>query len=839
MTANKRLDKTDMKILALSALLFAAAVSAFLLCGYAFGSSLDWSSQHYALPDMFRTLFYDTGELFPSFAPNIGAGENIYYFSYYGLLSPVILLSYALPFVKMSVYIQVSSAVLCWLGGALFYRFMRKYLPRRRAVLLMICYFVLPPVFLHAHRHIMFISYMPFLILAMEAADSFLESRRGGIRLTLFSFLIVMTSWFFSVSALAALTVYAVYRYLSLRGTFDLKDFVKTALAYALRIAAAVLMAGVLLLPTLSVLLSGRDESNTAFTAADLIPGLRFDTFGFTPYSPGLGMFGVFAVVTAVLMRDKAKRFMGIALAAVCFLPVMVYALNGTLYIDGKVLIPFIPLLLICCSHALDRIKEQGPDKRALIITAALFVSGLIFSDTTEWLRFDMIGMAIDFALLAGAAAFYMVKHREAVFAVSLIALPALAGLVLNITDPHLTAEDYTETDSSAFTELARQLPQEGNIYRSAVADHRVDTPNTVPSADFLSPYVYSSVHHKGYNDFYFKEMNNENEYRNSALTTRSQNPMFAAFIGEKYLFSRSETAPFGYEELASDGELHLYASQFAQPLGRVKPQLGEDVFDKLSAPEKMEALLRYTVTGSGGSFESSVQELGTVRLPESRSVRFENGLWHISTAQPFTAELTLPFDIPEDRLLVLETVCDNDLGDRKDARVAIGGVANKLTSPLWKYYNNNTDFTYVLKPDGRTLSIRFGAGEYTLTELRASSILHPLYCPGTDELILDRDRTKGSVMYGTIECTAEGFFELAVPNDKGFALTVDGAEQEITTVGKTFIGCRMSAGTHTVELRFEAPMLGTGKAVSLAGLALFAALIVYDLLRRRQDRNN
>ena len=60
-----------------------------------FGSKVDWISQHSVLPDYFRQLFYETGNLFPNFAPDIGGGQNIYNFSYYGLFSPLILLSYA------------------------------------------------------------------------------------------------------------------------------------------------------------------------------------------------------------------------------------------------------------------------------------------------------------------------------------------------------------------------------------------------------------------------------------------------------------------------------------------------------------------------------------------------------------------------------------------------------------------------------------------------------------------------------------------------------------------------------------------------------------------------
>ena len=73
---------------------------------YAYGSTIDWSDQHYNIPDYFRNLFYETKQLIPSFSFNIGAGENIFYLSYYGLLSPIILISYLLPMISMSTYIM-------------------------------------------------------------------------------------------------------------------------------------------------------------------------------------------------------------------------------------------------------------------------------------------------------------------------------------------------------------------------------------------------------------------------------------------------------------------------------------------------------------------------------------------------------------------------------------------------------------------------------------------------------------------------------------------------------------------------------------------------------------
>ena len=842
MTKGRRLDRKDYRILLVSAVGFAAAV---LLCTHftlPFGSSLDWSSQHFLIPDYFRKLFYETGELIPSFAPNLGAGENIWCLSYYGLLSPVILLSYLLPFVRMSVYIQVSSAVLCWLGAALLYRFARRRETKRRAALMMLSYLSAAPIFLHAHRHIMFISYMPFLILAFEAVNLYFESRSKW-QLTLWSFLIIMTSWFFSVSALLAVAAYGVYRYLSLNDKFSISDFVKTGAAFAGRILAAVMMAAVLLLPTLYALTSGRDpSSNSDFELIDLIPAPRFELSGLTPYSYGLGSAVFLAVMSAVLSKKTARRFLGIVLSLLIFCPVTVWLLNGMMYADGKVLIPFIPLILILCSDMLDEIRAGELKKTALLLTAAAFALGMIFSKNKGNELFIVIGMSADFALLAAAAALYLKKSFIHGFTAALFLFPFVTSVVLTVTDPEITLEQMDYLEADRYEKLCSRISSDGQLWRSAVAERRIDTVNIVPTVDFYSPYIYSSIHHKGYNSFYFNTFNNENEYRNSALTTRSQNPLFDIFMGTKYLLSESEErVPYFYEQTASDGSMKLFENPCVQPVGRVLPTLGEDVFAGLSSAEKMEALIRRVIVGRGGSFESTVSKERIIKLPENGKITRMDGESLIGSEEPFELELPLGFSVPEDRLLVLELNCDNTFGRRRDVKLTINGVSNKLTSPDWKYYNKNTLFTYVLSaPEGGldTLSLRFSAGEYRLTDIRACTVAIPTDAGECDALSFDPS-SKGDEFSGRINCTKEGCFLLTFPYDKGFELTLDGKPQEYECVDKTFIGFPIGAGEHTLTVRYTAPWLREGKLLSAAGFALFAALIVTEKVKRHKGDKN
>ena len=98
----------------------------FVLQYGVFGSSIDWISQHSTLADYFRKRFYATGNLFPDFAWNLGGGQNIYHFAYYGLLSPTMLLSYLFPFIPMDLWVMGSSALLYAADAVLFYQWISK-----------------------------------------------------------------------------------------------------------------------------------------------------------------------------------------------------------------------------------------------------------------------------------------------------------------------------------------------------------------------------------------------------------------------------------------------------------------------------------------------------------------------------------------------------------------------------------------------------------------------------------------------------------------------------------------------------------------------------------------
>ena len=342
-TMKTKIGQRDIYALSGIILLSAVIMIACVLRGNIYGSQLDWVSQHYPIPEYFRTLFYDTHQLFPSYAANIGAGESIYSLSYYGLYSPVIMLSYLLPFVPMSYYIMLSSVLSVFVSECIFYFFIRKnYCIRVTAFTTALFAFSMPLIY-QSHRHIMFVSFIPFLLLCMHFTDKYFETGRR-FPLVICAFLMIMCNYFFAVSALFAVSAYGLTRVIDEHKPF--KELLKRYVPFLMLLFVSVLMACVLILPTAYELLSGRDEGNVSLSLTSFLPNMRLDWLTYYSYSMGLTGFGVYAMIYSLFHAKGGKRFIAVLTVAFAVFPLLVFILNGTLYFDAKVLFSFLPLSL-------------------------------------------------------------------------------------------------------------------------------------------------------------------------------------------------------------------------------------------------------------------------------------------------------------------------------------------------------------------------------------------------------------------------------------------------------------------------------------------------------------
>ena len=221
-----------------------------------YGSTMDYANQHYMIPEYFRALFYETKDFIPSFAFNLGMGQNIFNFSYYGLFNPLILISYLLPFVKMASYLSFVSVLIVILDAFLFYYFISKKTEDRKIRFISTFLFVMAsPLILHSHRHVMFVNYMPFLILGLIGVENYV-CKNEKVLLMLSILFVVTISYFFSIPALIVMVLYGMFLYLKSNTKFVFKDFVCYFLKFAIYFIIPIMIAGVLLLPTFKAILN-------------------------------------------------------------------------------------------------------------------------------------------------------------------------------------------------------------------------------------------------------------------------------------------------------------------------------------------------------------------------------------------------------------------------------------------------------------------------------------------------------------------------------------------------------------------------------------------------------
>lgn len=833
----KRLGKADYINIFILLLVYLAVILIITRFTKAYGSTLDWQAQHWVIPEYFRTLFYDTHDFFPGFAFNLGAGQNIYYFSYYGLLSPVILFSYLLPWVPMADY-MMSASILCVAVSVvmLYLRMRREYTPKISFIssFLFLCSGAL---IFHSHRHIMFVIYMPFLLLALNGVDRLIEKNKS-LLLTLSVLLIILSSYFFSVGAIACAAIYTVYRFLKNNGEFSPKCFTALVLRFMSAVVIAVMLSAVLLLPTLYTLISGRDDANiTLHPSQLLVPSVNLDFMIYSPYSLGLTAVFLFAVFTAVTGRRRHCFFLALCFLLICVIPGIVYLFNGTLYIDAKVLIPFLPLAAILLAEFFAYISTEGFKKRIIIPVVIFSAAGILaYKADNSFLLWAYFGEI--FVYTAALCLKNKVLGRR-LFVATLMIFSFFCTAAVNLQDDLVTLDSFRSRLRDSREDLVSRVTQsEDTVVR--ISDHRftMEDVNRICGARHYTSTIYSSLYNKRYNKFFHSVMKNENPYRNSAIISQSRSVIFDILMGAEYLISDSP-ASVGYALIGKSGKLNLYQNAAAFPVAFSSSKtLSREAFERLDYPYTAEALLKYIITENGGSeFSSDIEKMDgdlLSLLPPQHMIKRDGETLVVKSGADFELTAKLP-EMADGKILFICFDVDNTFaGKDKDTYIKINRMQNKLTCKSWKYYNGNTRFCYALSSAESfgELEMLFSQGEYKLSNISVYVLDYSVIASLRSELDamdFDMERTKGDVISGSISCAEDGWFMLTVPYDAGFSVLVDGESQNYEMVDGAFIGFPIEKGDHQIEITFTPPLLPQGKIISFFGLIMLAVLAVYE----------
>lgn len=813
-----------------------------------FGAKVDWLSQHSVLPDYFRQQFYATGKLFPEFAANLGGGQNIYHFAYYGLYSPLILPSYLLPFVKMSDYIMAVSITGLTASVLLFYYWLKsRKTDTGTAFILSLMFLLAGPMIGQYSGQIMFVDYMPFLCLALIGVDRYFEQEKSGL-FTVSVFLMIMTSFYFSIGGMLSLVLYGLHRYFEQReeNRVTVRSFLRDGLCFVRSMILAVLMSGFFLVPTALALTGGRSkEQNTSF-ASFFIPQITVERFAYSIYGIGLTTLVITVLLTGLLYRKVYEKVLTYGCVIVLVIPVFAYLLNGGLYIRDKVFIPFLPLLCYLISIYLEKCR-----KRELS-----FIAGMIpYIITTIFVYMARnqfvskgIGESIWKVLLAESILFLICyvlycalkRYHKETKEILMLALPSVICLAVTMNtfyqmkpDRYVSRKLYRDVVEEQNRQAVKEALKDDNGYyrteQMGSDDENAADLNRIWDVDQNITSIYSSAYNPDYQTFRQKTFGLEEPFRNGMMQSVSKNPVFQRMMGVRYIVSDSDVP--GYTLVKKCGTTGIYQNKDAAPVMYATDRvMTEEEYKKLTFPYNQTAFLEYAVVGE--HTESSDQNIMTAYAPVSLKMA--------NNRTTGGAEQKTMQQEGQKQILFLRFRVDN-AHPNKDVAVWINGIRNKLSAKDHVYYNENKIFTYAvpLKDGEDNISVTFGKGKYRLRHVQAylGSLPERSELLYQSEIQVDKKQTEDNVIQGTIRVKKDGWFITSIPYDKHFKIYIDGKETEIQKVNTAFLGCKIESGNHELKIIYHAPGTTTGKILSLIGIAGFLLVLVREKRKQKNTR--
>lgn len=828
-----------------------------------FGAKVDWLSQHSVLPDYFRQQFYVTGKLFPEFAANLGGGQNIYHFAYYGLYSPLILPSYLLPFVKMSDYIMAVSITGLTASVLLFYYWLKsRKTDAGTAFILSLMFLMAGPMIGQYSGQIMFVDYMPFLCLALIGVDRYFEQEKSGLFI-ISVFLMIMTSFYFSIGGMLSLVLYGLHRYFEQRegNRVTVRSFLREGLCFVRSMILAVLMSGFFLVPTALALTGGRSkEQNTSF-ASFFIPQITVERFAYSIYGIGLTTLVITVLLTGLLYRKVYEKVLTYGCVIVLVIPVFAYLLNGGLYIRDKVFIPFLPLLCYLISIYLEKCRKRELSFIAGMIPY-IITTIFVYMARNQFASKD-IGESIWKALLAESILFLicyvlycaMKRYYKETKEILMLALPSVICLAVTMNtfyqmkpDRYVSRKLYRDVVGEQNRQAVKEaLKDDDGYYRTEQMgsdDENAADLNRIWDVDQNITSIYSSAYNPDYQTFRQKTFGLEEPFRNGMMQSVSKNPVFQRMMGVRYIVSDSDVP--GYTLVKKCGTTGIYQNKDAAPVMYATDRvMTEEEYKKLAFPYNQTVLLEYAVVG--GHTESEDQNIMTAYQPVSLKKADTQDGWkiHAKKMKKTTFSIqqvqqkTAQEKKQENRVLFLKFRVDN-AHPNKDVAVWINGIRNKLSAKDHVYYNENKIFTYAvpLKDGEDNISVTFGKGKYQLSQVQAylGSLPERSETLYQSEVQVDKKQTKDNVIQGMIQVKNNGWFITSIPYDTHFKMYIDGKETKIQKVNTAFLGCKIRRGKHEVKIIYHAPGTTTGKVLSLIGIAGFLLVLVQE---KRKQKNN
>lgn len=816
--------------------------------GCFYGSTIDWYDQHVTLAETIRRTCIEEKTLAPAWM-TLGGGSNGFQFAYYGYFRPDIILGCLLPRVSMTLLIPVY-ALCSYLTAVLL---MRYWL--RLEGLSPFCaffgsmLFLLANCFFQTHRQIMFVNYLPFLLLALI----FLKKRRFAL-MSVSLTLIYLHSFYYAIACLAVIGWFAIGM---LRKEADWAGKRKLLVQGVTSVVLSIGMAMILLLPTFIAILEHKHSGEKATTLTDLVlPNVQ--NLLYSPYGMGLTVICLYLLLLGLMIREY--RWQSALLLLGSLFGMAPYILNATLYARGKILVPFVPVVLLYCMKIFQKIRSG--QVRWKFWMFLVFAGVIVFQWGQAWFWWVLLDTGILFA--AALVDTKLRKKQEGngssetgretgivrylfLFIMPFLIYVRLAGGESWQGIPTVEAQEQN------FTEEELQAICGNKLYRCNKLTDAKKECNALQFYGQQTTTMYSSVTNSAYQKFYYDLTKMPIQINNRTALLEERNPLFAQLMAERYVLTTENKIPYGYKIVAQQGKNVIAENPNVLPIAYTTSDcMSQTQFETLSDTQKMTALSRYTVVEDKTEpvSVSDMEQISLLALDSdevecSNNVKvhaLENGNgYRIKVTDKGTIRIPLDSAMQNGTLYFRFQVNNRT---EKPVVISANGRKNKMSGLDAPYPNENNCFSYMLKERGndKYIMLRLSEGSYDITDVACYVFPGQLLTEKqveAAELVSEDQWETNSVLKCSVTASEDEYFVTSIPMQNGLKLYVDGKETKIETVNTAFVGAKITAGSHTVDLRFDPPGQKYGNMASLLSVVLFGIWSAITVLYRQKRKKH
>lgn len=830
-TTNTKKSFTKINILQLAVILSAALLLTWLIVpkGHLFGSETDWYCQHVNIADAMRKQFFASGKWFPDFT-ELGGGANFYTLSYYGFFRPDVFLGYFLPDVSMETIIQSYAVFEILLGAGLFYFWLIKKKISNSAAFTAGILYVSANCLFQAHRQLMFVNYLPFLLLAFLCLDNLGKEENRPLFLPHFGvslsfFFIILHSFYFFPACFAACTLYFMFFTETQDRTLFSKWF-----RYLFSAALPVLCAMFFLLPTGLAILENKKDVKGSSLLEILAVNPTLDSLLYSPYGCGLTLICLYALFLSI--RKKETRKPAFVLFCFLFFHIFYWILNGTLYVRPKSLIPFFPLILFLTAKTLmglweNRLSHSLP--LCLLCMIPVLAQAVFCPSENTWLTFLDAFLLLIFVV---SGSFFRKKRipcgRTGIWSSLILTAPIL--LFLGAAEK----ESFPIKAAPAFTEEEIEALCPDTASRFDILESPLSNTNFVYSGAQKKTTMYSSVSNSSYNSFIYDTLNTPISVRNRVSINGNPNPFQEYLMGVRYIQTTKEKLPAGYKILKEKNGSVLAENETVLPPAYGSTSLiSQKTFETLPFPHTLSALTSGTVV-SDNETETDKVSFSSDAVPYA----LPDDFFARPSQKAFKTKKELPVPL-ENEVLILSF--DIKYSGRKDIDVTVNGVRNRLSGSTAPYPNHNTQFTYMISQNAplTELSLSFSAGNYEIKNVNAwtfpfSAFQEHNITPFTPSFTEGKE-----CLHGIITMEEDGYFVTSLAMSDGYRASVDGKKIKPETVNQAFVGFPLKKGTHEIKISFHAPGKVSGCILSCLAFFYLAGSYIVSLLPMPGHKNS